>query len=78
MGQDTQIDLGIITSNKNMSLLRYKCLADALAFLGADRDILQIRLAAGKPAGCSNGLVERGMHPACPGVHQAGQFLHIG
>ena len=78
VGQDPQIDLRIVAGHKDMSLLRDKCLADALSLLGADGDILQVRVAAGKSPGGSNRLVEGGMHPACFRMYQAGQLFHIG
>ena len=64
MGQDPQIDLRIIAGHENGAGRRDKGLADFPAQFAPDRDILQIGVAGGKPAGGGAGLVEAGMHPS--------------
>ena len=78
VGQNPEVDLGIVSGYKNMTPFRYECLPDALSLLCPDGNILQVGAAAGKPPRGGNRLVERGMHPACFRVDQSGQFLHIG
>ena len=54
MGQNNQLDLGIIGGNKLVSFFGLKGGADFSAFIPSDRNVLQVRVPAGKPPrGCS-------------------------
>ncbi len=52
--------------------------ADALAFLAADRDVLQVGLGGGQPAGAGIGHREIGMDAAGARVDLRGQPIHVG
>jgi len=57
MGQDSKLDLGIISGNKTPTLLRNKCLPDLLALLPPDWNILEIGIGTAEPSGSGYGLV---------------------
>ena len=44
MGQDAQLDLAVIERHQQIARLGNERLADAAAFFGADRNILQVRI----------------------------------
>ena len=43
-GQDAQFDLGVVEADQNPACGGHESLADAAAFFGADRDVLQVRI----------------------------------
>ena len=51
---------------------------DLAAELGADRDVLQVRIAAAQPAGRGHRLVEAGVHAAGLRVHELRQRVDVG
>ena len=51
--------------------------ADFAAFLGADRDVLQVRVAGAKPAGGGDDLVERAVDAARFGVDHRRQGIDV-
>ncbi len=78
MGQDPQLDLRIIGRQEQPARpARDERLADLAAFLGADRDILQVGVARAQPAGRRDALVERGVDPAVLGMHELGQRVEV-
>ena len=48
-GGEAEFELGIIGGDKNFARWRNETLADAFALLGADRDVLEIRIARREP-----------------------------
>ena len=56
MRKQAQFDLGIVRGKKLPPAARNEAFADVSAQLSADRNILQVRIARGKPAGRGNGL----------------------
>ncbi len=78
MRQDTQLDLGIIGHQQRPAgEARNERLADLLAVLGADRDVLEVRIARAEPARRRDDLVERGMNTAVV-VDERGKRVEIG
>ncbi len=78
MGQDPQLDLRVIGRQELPArAARDERLADLAALLGADRDVLEVRVARAEPAGRRDALVERGVDPAVVGMHQLGQGVEI-
>ena len=78
MGQDAQLDLGVIGREKLPSPARDKGFSDLASLLGADGDILQVRVAAAQPAGCGHGLVERGVDAPGLRVNQLQECIGVG
>ena len=70
MRHDPQLHLRIVRGDKPPARLRHKCPADFSSQIGADRNVLQVRIAAGKPAGCGSRLIERRMQPAVCRIDQ--------
>ena len=52
-------------------------MADLIADLGADRNVLKVRVGGGESACLSRGLAERGMEPMGLGVHHIDQIRCI-
>ena len=78
VGEDAQFDLGVVGTEQQPALLGQEGFADPAGELCADRDVLQVGIAAAQPAGGGDGLVEIGVHPAGFRLHQGRQGLHIG
>ena len=77
MGHQPQLNLAVVRVQQHPALPGQEGPADLLALLGADGDVLQIRLGGGNAPGGGGHLVKGGMHPAlCVG--QAKKALHIG
>ena len=51
MGEDAQFDLGVVEADQDAALGGHEGLADAAAFLGADGDVLQVRVGRGQAPG---------------------------
>jgi hypothetical protein len=51
MGEHAQLDLAVVGRDQLVALLGDEGLADLAAFLGADRDVLQVRVGGGQPPG---------------------------
>ena len=64
MGEDAQLDLGIVERDERLALIGHERLTDAAAFLGADRDVLQVRVRRGQAPGV-------GARDRIGGVHAA-------
>ena len=77
VGQQPQLDLGIVRPHQHPARAGHKGPADLPAQLRAHGDILQIGLRAGDAAGGGNVLVEAGMHPAVR-LHQGQQPVQEG
>ena len=55
MGQHAQFDLAVIEADQPVTGRGDERLADAAAFLGPDRDVLQVRIGRGQPPGLRPG-----------------------
>ena len=78
VGEDAQLDLGVVGAEQQPALLGQEGLADAAGELRAHRDVLQVGVAAAQPARGGDRLVEVGVDPAGFRLHQGGQSLDIG
>ena len=78
MGQQPQLDLRVIGGHQQPALGGQERLADLLALLPADRDVLQVRIAGRQPARGGHGLVERRMDPPGQRIDQRRQGIDIG
>ena len=68
VGHDPHLDLAVVGRHQGLeALAHHEALADPAPLLGADRDVLQVGLGAGEPAGRRDGLVERGVDPPVGG-----------
>ncbi len=75
---DPELDLGVIGRDDAPAIRRDEGLAYAPAFLGADRNVLQVRIGGRQSPGGGRGLVVMGMNP--PGVFADffGQAVGVG
>ena len=78
VGEDAQLDLGIVSTEQGPAVLRQEGLADSPAVLGAYRDVLQVGVAAAQPTCRRHRLVEIGVDPSCFRFHQLGQGIDVG
>ncbi len=78
MRHDAQLNLRIIGRDNLVPRRRNKRLANAPAFGGADRDVLQIGVAGTQPPRHRHGLVKAGVHAAGSRVEHAAQLVGIG
>ena len=61
MRKHAEFDLGIVGREQASPRLRDEGASDLPAYLGTDRYVLEVGLAAREPAGGGHGLVERGV-----------------
>ena len=78
MRQNPQLDLRIIRRQQPAVLVGDKCPPDFLAEVGADRYVLQIRIATAQPPRRGNSLVVRRMHPPGLFVNLQRQRVDVG
>ncbi|CRI63432.1 hypothetical protein THIOKS11320081 [Thiocapsa sp. KS1] len=78
MRHDPQLDLRVVGGEQEVSRLGDEGAADPATLVGADRDVLQIRVAGGEPAGRGHGLMVRGMDPAGVRVDHLTQLVGVG
>ncbi len=78
MRQQPQFDLAVIGADQLAALGRDEGLADAAAFFGAHRDVLQIGIGGGQPPGRGRRHGVGGMNPPRLGIDVAGQRVGIG
>ena len=78
MGQDAQFHLAVVGGDELPARRRNKGAADLAADLGADRDVLQVGVAAAQAPRHGAGLVEAGVHAAGLRVDQGRQRIDIG
>ena len=64
VGEHAQLDLGVVDREQDVAGLGDEAGADLAARLGADRDVLQVRVDRGQPAGGGGDLQERRVQPA--------------
>ena len=55
VGEHAKLDLGIVRGQEDVALLGDEGLSDFAAFLGADRDVLQVGVVGGEAAGRGDG-----------------------
>src|SRR6266853_3401674 len=77
VGQQTQLNLRIVSREQHVTGLRYKRCADLAPKLGTDRNVLQVWIGGREPSSRGAGLVERSMHPLCARVDQYRQRVHV-
>ena len=78
MRQQPELDLRIIRRQQHMAVIGDKGGADLAAFLGPDRNILQIGIVGRQPAGRGDGLRIGGVNAFCLRVDLADQRVGIG
>ena len=84
MRQNAQLDLRVVGVHERLALARHKVAAQAAAQLGADGNVLQVRLGGGDAPGARLGLDEGRVDPSVRGlgvqqaVHVGGQQLGVG
>ena len=64
VGQDAELDLVVVDAQQDVPGLGDEAGADLAAGLGADRDVLQVRVDARQAPGGGRRLLERGVQPA--------------
>ena len=77
MGEDAQLDLAVVRREQDPALGRDEHLPDALAYGGADRDVLQVRIGGREPSGRRHGLAELAVNAARLGVNEWGQRVDV-
>ena len=78
MGEQAQFDLAVVAADEDVAGLGDEGLADGGAFLGADRDVLQVGIGAGEAASAGDGLGEAGVDAAGLGVDLLDEGLGVG
>ena len=78
MGQEAQLDLRVVGGEQQAAGRGDEGGANLAAELGADGNILQIRIGGAEAAGGGAGLVKRGVQAAGDGVDQVGQRVGVG
>src|SRR5262249_3215880 len=78
LGQEPQLDLGIIGGDELVSVGRDESAPDLAAFLGADRNVLQVGLGGGEAAGGSRGERVARVDAVRAGVDVTWQRVGIG
>ena len=78
MGEHAQLDLAVVGRDQLVALVGDEGGADLAAFRGADRDVLQVRLGRGQPAGRGRGQRVGGVDALGVGMDVAGQRVGIG
>ena len=76
--QDAQLDLRIVGRNQHVPGVRDERAADLASKLGANRDVLQVRVAAAQPAGRRHRLVETRVDATGLRVHELGERVDVG
>ncbi len=78
LGQEPQLDLRIVGGNELRARRGDEGAPDLAALLGADRDVLQVRLGGGEAAGRGRGERIEGVHPMGAGIDVFRQRVGIG
>ena len=78
VGQDAQLDLGVVGGEQHAALRGNEHLADPHPLLAADRDVLDVRIGRREAPRGGAELVERRMDPTRPLVHQGRQRDDVG
>ena len=75
--QHTKLDLRVVRRDEHEPGIRDERAPDFSPEVGADRNVLQVPVAAAQPAGRGHGLVERRMHARCSRVHELRQGVDV-
>ena len=78
MGEDAQFDLAVVGRDELRALRRDEGAADLAPLLGADRDVLQVRLGRGQPPRRRRGQRIGGVHAAGRRIDEARQRVGVG
>ena len=78
MGEDAQLDLAVVGRDQLHALRRDEGAPDLAALLGADRDVLQVRLRRREPPGGRRGQRVGGVHAAGRRIDEAWQRVGVG
>ena len=76
--EHAELDLAVVGGDELVPLVGDEGAADRAAFLGADRDVLQVRLGGGEPAGRGRGERVVGVDAAGLRVDVAGDRVGVG
>ena len=72
-----QLHLRVVGRDQHVAGLRHEAGTDLAALLGADRDVLEVRVGAGQATGGGGGLVEGGVEAAVV-ADQLGEGVEVG
>ena len=75
---DAQLDLAVVGAHQHVARLGDEGVADLAADLGADRDVLQVRVGRRQPPGLRAGQAEAGVDAAGLGVDLRLQRVGVG
>ena len=75
---DAQLNLGIVRRYQLVASARDEGLPDPASLLVAHRNVLQVGIGRGEPAGCRHRLMIGGMHPPGLGLDHQRQLVGIG
>ena len=75
---DAQLDLRVVHREQHVPRRGDEALADAAPLLGADGDVLQVRVGRGEPPGDRAGLAVGRVHASGRRVHGRGQRIDVG
>ena len=78
MREHAELDLRVVGRNQHVAGIGDERAADLAAERRADRDVLQVRIAAAQAAGGGDRLVEAGVHAAGLGIHELRQRVDVG
>ena len=78
VGEQAQLDLAVVGRDQHVARVGDEGRADLAAFLGADRDVLQVGIGRGEPAGGRGRQRIAGVDAAGVGVDVAGQRVGVG
>ena len=76
--EHAELDLRVVGRDQHVARVGDEGAADLAAERRADRNVLQVRIAAAQPAGGGDRLVEAGVDAAGLGVHQLRQRVDVG
>ena len=78
VGQDSQLDLGVVRSHEAPALVGNESRPDLAACVAARRDVLKIRIGGGQASGRGTGRMIRSVNATGLRVHQSGQGVDVG
>ena len=76
--EHAELDLRVVGRDQDVARIGDEGAADLAAERRADRDVLQVRVAAAQPPGGGDRLVEAGVHAAGLRVHELRQGVDVG
>src|SRR5439155_15451680 len=78
MGQEAQLDLGIVSREEQGAGRSDEGATNGLAARGTHRDVLQVRVGGRQPSRGGTGLIKARMDASGLGVDESRQRVHIG